>query len=228
MEQSVIKTRFIETIAVKDGEMIADPELHITRMEYTCRDYGMKAPSERVFMSALKKELKRAPEGLCKCTVIYTDKIEEVHICPYLPRKVSALIPVRVEWNPYPAKLEDRSELEEAENAIRSRESHAFLYGDADAPVEEWFPLFILNDQITDTSFSSVVVETKRGKLLSPLSPLMMSTRRLQLIYSQQVELVEISLKDIIQARRIHLVNAMLPLGACVVEATNSILPKKV
>jgi len=131
--------------------------------------------------------------GKWKCRLIYNERIHGVSFEPYRSRDVKTLRVIESEIK-YCHKYEDR-------NVIDS------LYqqkGDADEI------LIIKNGLVTDTSIANVLLYDGK-EWVTPEKPLLEGTMRAELLSKQVVAPKEIEYKNLLNYKKIMLVNAMNP-----------------
>jgi 4-amino-4-deoxychorismate lyase len=132
-------------------------------------------------------------KGLYRCRVVYNTKSIHVEYYPYVKRVVKQLKLIYDDTIVYDKKYEDRSKLGEL-----------FLQkGEADDI------LIIKNAMVSDTSIANVAFfDGKRW--LTPHKPLLHGTTRARLLERGIVHEAEIYERDIVNYKRVALLNAMI------------------
>lgn len=133
-------------------------------------------------------------QGIFKCKIIYTTKVEDVYFEPYLPRPVNSLKLITDDTIAYNFKYTDRNQLDK-------------LYAKRGTSDEI---LIVRNGFITDTSFSNITFYTG-DKWLTPAIPLLAGTMRSFLIENKTIIEAKIKVTDLPQFQKARLINAMLP-----------------
>ncbi|MGB3588105.1 MAG: aminotransferase class IV, partial [Tunicatimonas sp.] len=77
--------------------------------------------------------------------------------------------------------------------------------------------LMVKNGLITDTSYSNVALYDGQ-QWFTPHQPLLPGTARARLLQDGRLQKAKISPSDLAQFKRCSLINAMLPLGECLVK----------
>lgn len=199
---------FIETFMVRDGKLQAK-DLHHERMLHTLRDWGSE-PSQPLFQSLLRDTpwlevetyLTKQPlltATTYRLTLEYDlTKIRAIRIVPYQRRSISKLRLVQLpEGFDYSYKYADRSFFDRVKATLPDDEE----------------PLFVREDgTITDTSFTNVLIETEEG-YFTPAHPLLKGTQRGYLLRCGLItEHDHLTLTQLMRARSLLLINALLPL----------------
>lgn len=73
--------------------------------------------------------------------------------------------------------------------------------------------IFTHQGLLTDTSYSNIVLEYPDGQMLSPRVPLLRGLMSKYLLSTNQIRLADLTIEDLFVCSRIHLINALLPLG---------------
>lgn len=191
---------FVETIKVMDGVPM-NLSYHQARLERTFRHFFVEVPPP-----SLEAFLSSAPTfGLCKARVVYGSQgIKEVQYAPYALREIRTLRIVRDNKIDYSFKSTDRTGL----NRLAAQK-------------EECDEIIILrNGLVTDTSFSNIAVfDGKRW--ITPRRPLLMGVKRACLLEKSILQEADITLEDLMKARKVSLINAMMELGELEVAVEN-------
>lgn len=183
------KTRFIESIKVKDGKF-CNLALHRERALRTCNEnYGTNLDFD-LTDNFIPREMQ---QGLVKCRILYSDTIESIQFEPYSFRTISSLKLVYDNVIDYSYKAEDRQHLQKL---LTLKESADEI-------------LIVKNGLITDTSFSNVVFENNQG-LFTPKMPLLRGVKRKYLLDNGKITEKNISPEDLTEYTSIYLINAMI------------------
>ena len=133
------------------------------------------------------------PQGIHKCRVVCSSKVEKIEFSAYTPRLIKSLKMVKGNRIDYSHKYNDRSEIDKL---FAQR-------GECDDI------LIIKNGYITDASYANVVF-LERGRWLTPATPLLNGTARQRLIREYRIAEAVIKPEDISNFTGCKLVNAML------------------
>lgn len=132
-------------------------------------------------------------QGLYKCRILYSAKIEKVEFIPYRLPEIRSLKLIKDDGIVYNYKFEDRARI-------------ASLF-DQRNPCDDI--LIVKNDCLTDTSFCNVVLYDG-GKYYTPSTPLLNGTKRQLLVAENKVIEKMIKATELHQFQSIFLVNAMI------------------
>lgn len=181
----------LETFCLLDGYLL-NLSYHQERVNSSLqRDYNITH-----FIQAIKgtQEFVNAQNGKWRVSVTYSENgIESVRFIPYTHPMVSSLCPVEIKENFYKHKWADRTKFDEIKRELPKG-------------VE---PLFILDGQVTDTSFTNVVLE-KEGELYTPRTYLLKGTKRSLLLDNSLIKEREVTYDSLALYDKVHLINAML------------------
>ena len=140
--------------------------------------------------------------GLVKCRVSYDTSIREITYAPYSVRDIKTLKIIETEEDlHYGYKWADRPQLDR-------------LYGLRDGYDEI---IIVQHGLVTDAYYYNLVFE-KDGRYFTPMKPLLAGVQRARLLKSGKITPIEIAASQIDEYNRIHLINALTPLGKIVVE----------
>lgn len=184
--------RFVESIKVVNG-IVQNYDYHRNR---AMRTTGIRLPD-----IVVPQEFS---EGVVKCRILYTCCMQKVEYSVYKIPTINSLQLIEIDQNLYPLKYEDRSFINES-----------FLQRHNCDDI-----LFCINNQVTDTSFCNLVFENDKGYFTSD-STLLAGTKRAKLIDEEIINVIPISIEDIYQFDRVHLINAMIELGEVIIEVNN-------
>lgn len=143
-------------------------------------------------------------EGLVKCRVLYASIIEKTEFRPYQIRPVRSLKIVHDNTIDYTYKSENRTAL-----------IQLFQQRDKFDDV-----LIVKNGLLTDSYYANLVFDDGKQRY-TPRHPLLSGVRRAELLQSQNIREADIRPEDITRFEGVHLINAMMKLGECVVEIQN-------
>lgn len=186
--------QLLETFCLLDGELLNLP-YHSARVG---RSLGREYPITP-FTDVVSREVSRlgATKGKWRASITYTwQGIESIKLTPYRLPQITSFRLIDIEDNFYSKKWADRSRLDEYKNLLPQG-------------VE---PIFVLKGQITDTSFTNILVE-RDGKLYTPSTPLLLGTKRDKLLSDGTIHSIPLSSAELHTYERIHPINAMLDPG---------------
>lgn len=184
----------LETFCLQDGTLL-NPQYHTARIEWSLEE---KFPIS-IFEAAIQKEANRigAISGKWRASVTYSAHgVESVRLVQYHLPEICGLKFVTIKSNFYQKKWADRSLLNQYKALLPQG-------------VE---PIFVLDNHLTDTTFTNILLERK-GLLYTPSSPLLHGTKRCQLLEKGLIHATPLSTTEIVSYDRIHLINAMLDPG---------------
>ena len=188
---------FIETIRIEKGK-IHHLSYHQQRVNRTFAHFW----PERVPLN-LQQELSNVPDGpgVFKARLVYDEngKIEQSYT-PYTPRTIHSLKLIQDDVIDYTYKSTNRSELSRLTD----------LRGEADEII------IVKNGLLTDTSYSNIAL-FDGNQWFTPSTPLLQGTMRQWLMDHGVIIPAEISVTSLQHFEKIALINAMMPLGVCVV-----------
>lgn len=148
--------------------------------------------------------LQQLPKTWTKCRITYAEQVEKIEFEAYQIRPVHSLCLVEDNTIEYQHKYQDRSHL-----------AHLFAQRGGCDNI-----LIVKNDFITDSYYANVVFENEDG-FFTPDVPLLEGVQRQDLLHKKQIEICPIRPTNIKCYQRVHLINAFLTLGDCVVNAKN-------
>lgn len=208
-----MKQQFVETIKIKNGKALALP-YHQARMERTIRRFFPSLIPDISETSNTSKEATSPSESdpllhlasiispkeemdLYKVRVVYgTQGVEAIEYAPYKMKEIHSLKVVEDDNIDYTYKSTDRSAL----NALAAQK------GDCDEII------IVKNGLITDTSFTNLAL-FDGTKWLTPKHPLLLGTKRAQLLEAGIIEEADLTLEDLRKAKKVSLFNAMIDFG---------------
>lgn len=199
-----MKQQFVETIKIKNGKALALP-YHQARMERTIRRFF---PSFTSFPSIASADINlsslispKEEMDFYKARVVYgAQGVEAIEYAPYKMKEIHSLKVVEDDSIDYTYKSTDRSAL----NALAAQK------GDCDEII------IIKNGLITDTSFTNLAL-FDGNRWLTPKHPLLLGTKRAQLLEAGIIEEAELTLEDLRKAEKVSLFNAMIDFGELVI-----------
>ena len=211
-----MKQQFVETIKIKNGKALALP-YHQARMERTIRRFFPSFPSFTSFPSIASADINlsslispKEEMDFYKARVVYgAQGVEAIEYAPYKMKEIHSLKVVEDDSIDYTYKSTDRSAL----NALAAQK------GDCDEII------IIKNGLITDTSFTNLAL-FDGNRWLTPKHPLLLGTKRAQLLEAGIIEEAELTLEDLRKAEKVSLFNAMIDFGER--EVTKILLPDSV
>ena len=200
---------FIDTIRYEDGAFV-DLSRHLARIQATALAHGgqldIGAVERRLYYSAPMSQ------GLYRVTLYYNPlEILEVRSILYQRREIQRLYLYELpEDFSYSYKYADRS---------------FFLHARAELSPEEDL-LFVRSDgSLTETTYTNVLLELPNGTLITPSRPLLRGTQLSRLLEQGIAQEVEgLTGNDLRRSYRIHLINAMMPLGEAITLSPRQII----
>lgn len=181
---------FTEVIKLKDG-VLYNLEYHKARVAGTLAAFGM---SQIDFAGIEDAVPANCTNGLYKCRVVYSNKIEKIEITPYIFRKIETVELVADNNIEYSFKYACRDHL----NALKATSSCDEI-------------IIVKNGFITDSSYTNLVL--KHGKeFFTPKECLLPGTKRRSLIDTGVIKLRSIRACELSAYDSIHFINAMIDL----------------
>lgn len=188
--------QFIETIRIENG-VFCQLEAHISRLHDTIQKYYGTKKIVSMDELAVPENL---TDGLVKCRIVYSDRIEKIEYLSYEKRTIESLQIVEDNEIEYAYKSMDRTHLNDL-----------FLKrGLADDII------IVKNGFVTDSSFSNLLFENEDG-LFTPDTYLLNGIQRRYLLKYGLVAERKIRIDNIPEYTQVHLINAMLQIGDCIV-----------
>lgn len=135
-----------------------------------------------------------------KCRIRYSKDIESIEFEPYNFRPVNSLKLVNGDSVSYDFKFSDRSSLIQLH--LQRGE-----YDDI---------IIVKNEFIKDSSYTNLVFREGQN-YFTPASPLLQGTKRAKLLSESLIQEKEIKVSTIKDFEEVHLINAFLDLGRCVI-----------
>lgn len=139
--------------------------------------------------------------GLVKCRVLYDQKIQEVSFQSYSLRRIQSIKVIEGHDIFYPDKLVDRKPLDDL-YAQKGRCDEIIITRDG---------------YLTDAYYYNIVC-VKNNHYFTPKSPLLSGVMREFLIRKGKISPIDIHRDELMTFDQIHLINALTPLGKCVVK----------
>lgn len=171
---------------------------HARRFNRTRRDY-FDARNKLDLTTEIEK-LDVPKFGLFKCRILYDKQINDLGFSPYYICPIRNLQLVVDDKIDYAYKYEDRTHLK----ALFAQRRHC---DDV---------LIVKNGYLSDTFYANIVLE-REGELVTPVQPLLKGVRRSDLLAQKKIRTFPLRVADLKNFERIHLINAMMDLGDCVV-----------
>jgi 4-amino-4-deoxychorismate lyase len=179
-----------ESIRVENFKL-QNIEYHNQRVNMSRKQLFMS--TDEIRLEEIIKVPPELPQGVYKCRVVCSSKVESIEFSTYTPRHVQSLKMVTGNQVEYSHKYLDRSEMD----ALFAQR------GECDDV------LIIKNGYITDASYANVIF-LERGQWLTPATPLLNGTTRQRLIKENKIAETEIKPGDLPNFSGCKLVNAML------------------
>ncbi|MEM9990969.1 MAG: aminotransferase class IV [Bacteroidota bacterium] len=194
-------SQLIESISIKHGKP-QHLNWHIARIRKARKalfDLENHLSIEATITQAQARNTLKAPWQ--KCRIIYAQSIEKIEFEAYCIRPVQSLQIVEDNTIDYSYKYKDRSTLD---RLFAQR-------GTCDNI------LIVKNGWITDSYYANVVLE-QAGKFFTPRLPLLNGIQRQRLLAQNQLQCLDIAPREIMNFQHIHLINAFLSLGDCMID----------
>ncbi|KGN82434.1 hypothetical protein HQ35_02445 [Porphyromonas cangingivalis] len=197
----------IETFEVVRG-VLQRIDLHHKRMCRSGHKHGFCPPSLQEVTSTICNLIRRdnlSKHPSLRCTVEYRTNIIGCRAIPYRIRDIHALLLIEsTDSIEYADKWSDRTCFDPL-SALCTKGQE---------------PLIIRENLLTDTTYTNVVIE-RNGEYLTPDRPLLAGTRRQYYLDQGLIRTANLTIQDTLEADRIHLINAMMPLGALTISPEN-------
>ncbi len=180
---------FTEVIKLRDG-VLYSLEYHKARVARTLAAFGMSQMDFAMVKDAVPSN---CTNGLYKCRVLYSNKIEKIEFTPYSLRRIETVELVADNNIEYSFKYADRSRL----NALQAASSCNEII------------IIVKDGFITDSSYTNLVF--KQGKeYFTPKECLLPGTKRQALLDAGIIKPVSIRPKDLSSYESVHFINAMI------------------
>ena len=194
--------QFVETIKIKEGEAKAIA-YHQERLERTLRHFFPSLCNATSMPSLEKLVAPTADMDFYKARVVYGEQgVKDITYAAYAMREIRSLQVVENDAITYDYKSTDRSSLD----ALVAQK------GDCDEII------IVKNGLITDTSFTNLAL-FDGNRWLTPKHPLLLGTKRAQLLEAGIIEEAELTLEDLRKAEKVSLFNAMIDFGEREIES---------
>lgn len=184
--------RLIESIKVYNNEL-CNIQYHNRRFNKTREDlFGCKDKMDLA-------EIINIPEGningLYKCRLVYSKKIESIEFIPYQKKKINLICVVEDNFIDYKYKYEDRTQINKLLNRVNADDI-----------------IIIKNNFLTDASFANIVL-SDGYVYLTPSTPLLKGTKRAKLLDEGAIREEELKKEDLKKFKFLYLINAMIDLN---------------
>lgn len=181
---------FTEVIKLKDG-VLYNLEYHRARVARTLAAFGMSQIDFAIVEDAVPSN---CTNGLYKCRVMYSNKIEVVEFTPYVFRKIETAELVVDNNIEYSYKYADREHLNDLKATSNCDEI-----------------IIVKRGFITDSSYTNLVL--KQGiEYFTPKECLLLGTKRQSLIDAGIIKLRSIRVDELSTYDSLHFINAMIDL----------------
>ncbi len=190
----------VESIWIKDS-VIMNMAYHQQRYNSTLKQlYPHALPSDlRTFIDP-----QLCASNETKCRIVYSDTIHKVEYIDYNRKTIDSLKCISAKDIRYLYKYEERPALDAL---FDMRESCDEI-------------IIVLNGLITDAYYFNLVFENDYG-LFTPDNPLLAGTMRQYLLDNGVIKLASIKSANLGYFKKIHLINALNPLGCQVINVKN-------
>lgn len=178
----------LETIKCTDGKLF-NIEFHQSRFEKAQLEYFGISPKIKLNTEISIPET--AKNGLFRCRVTYSERIDSIEFFPYQPRKVNTLKLVEDNGIDYRYKYADRGKL----NQLFEKRG---ICDDI---------IIVKNGCITD-SFVANLVFFDGEKWFTPDTPLLPGTQRAKLLQERKIFEIRITPQNLSKYKKVGLINA--------------------
>lgn len=189
MNRKETKSQLFETIKCKDG-IFYNLEFHQARLDLARK--SCLGCNEKILLKEILAVPVDCKNGLFRCRVIYSQKIEKIEFIPHQIRKIQSLKLVYDNEIDYEFKFTDREKLS---SLFNRRENCDDI-------------LIIKNGFVTD-SYTANPIFFDGKHWWTPDTTLLPGTQRARLISEQKLNICRISADDIPKYKTIGLINAM-------------------
>jgi 4-amino-4-deoxychorismate lyase len=184
--------QLFETIKVKDNQL-QNPEYHDERV---CQSrLALFGARDKWNLSRLIQVPQLDMHQIYRCRFIYAREVEGIEFIPYIPRTLERLYLIKTPEMQYSFKYTDRSKLDGLKHNLANKPGADIL--------------IVINNNITDTSFSNIIFFDGR-EWLTPDTPLLKGTKRARYLKEGMIKEVRISVDDLSSFKKARLINAML------------------
>ena len=171
----------------------ASPPLQAYPLEKSLGSAGFVIrPQRATDLQSEPSELEKT-QGLYKCRIIYSEKIEHLEFVPYNLPSINSLKIIFDDQIIYSHKFNNRTRINEL---FEKRENYDDI-------------LIVKKGFVTDTSFANILFYNGK-KWLTPDHPLLKGTQRSYLLDEELIEAAGIRLEDLKYFKKVRLVNAMM------------------
>jgi 4-amino-4-deoxychorismate lyase len=184
----MIEMKFLESIRVSK-RIFENLGLHQNRVKKVFEAYFPTLPVIDLFSIQIPSDL---DNGLYKCRVIYTQKIEQVEFVPHQIKSIHSLCLVEGNHIDYSHKLAQRDALQALYQRRKSAED----------------VLIVRDGLITDTSYGNIAFWDGQ-QWFTPHPPLLEGTQRSKLIKSEIIFSKEIKVTDLSNFYKFKIFNAL-------------------
>lgn len=179
----------LETIKCADGKLF-NIEFHQARFEKAQKEYFGISPKIKLNTEISIPET--AKNGLFRCRVTYSERIDSIEFFPYKTRKINSLKLVESNEIDYKYKYADRGKL----NQLFEKRG---ICDDI---------IILKNGYITD-SFVANPVFFDGEKWFTPDTPLLPGTQRAKLLQERKIFEIRITPQDLTKYQKVGLINAL-------------------
>lgn len=190
--------RLVESLCIKNGNPV-NLDFHQHRLNNSRKEF-LNLDDILSIQTALDEKLAIPStadivnsHAVCKCRIVYKEKIESIETAPYRMRQVKSLKLVYPEHIDYRYKYADRRALDQLKE----------LKGDCDDI------LIVVNNCITDTSYSSVLFFDGK-EWITPDTYLLPGTKRAALLSGGIIKERRVEVDDLSKYKKARIVNAMI------------------
>ena len=198
-----------EAIKVFDGK-IFNVDLHSERLNRARKD--LFGPVDEIHLEEILNIPDYAGKGLFKCRITYAEEINKIEWLAYKQRNIKTLKLVRGDDTEYSYKFNDRRGFEKLLKENNCSEHDAII--------------IVKEKRVTDTHFSNIVMFNGK-EWHTPLHPLLIGTKRAELLRDGIISEKDISASDFYNYEKVKLINAMMDYETSPVFMVKDVLPMK-
>lgn len=178
---------FFESICIKN-KLPQHLYLHQNRINYTLKKFHKK--HDYINLKTIISKLDFQNMKIYKVKIIYSNTLKDIILEEYKPKIHTLFKFIKIKKNIYKYKFLDRKII----NQFKKKNKEEII--------------FILNNYITDTSYSNLIFK-KNNKWYTPNTYLLNGTQRKYLIKNKKIQEVQISLNKLKEFNSFKLINAM-------------------
>lgn len=178
-----------ETISIRYGE-VQNIKFHQERFNFACQTYFQVSPF--LTLSEIIQPSEETKQGLYRCRLVYNRSEFQLHFYPYQAKTINQFKLVYTNNLDYRFKYTDRR----------------FFQGIKLTENEE--AIIINNGKVSDCTIGNLLF-SQEGRWYSPKDYLLKGTQLSRLLEEEQVELIDITPKDLPYFEQVMYINALNP-----------------